>query len=358
MSEAQTGAATAAPEPAAIAPAQTAEPTNVMDALTQTMSAAYDKINPAREAGGQFKAADDNQEQPAEGAAQASDTPAEQTTDQTQAKAPEPASQAIEAPLSWSAEMKAKWATLPPEAQTYIAQRESEAHKRISELGQTTKALEPVRAVIDRHVATFQKYGVSPDAGIDQLMGYFAESESNPRAFIERFAANKGISLYQQEGDQSAHVRSLEARLANAERLANEAASRVTARERSELERAQATLASTIENFAKDKPDFAEVENDMLAHVQAIRTAEPDLAPEKILEKAFEAARWGNPVVRARMLEKQRSDEEAKRATEAKKKAEEAKKAASLNVKSGQASPARKGNWEQTLREVGERIAS
>jgi hypothetical protein len=353
MSDALNGQA--APEAAAIAPAQTAaEPTNTMDVLTQTMGKAYDKIHPPRSEEGKFAP-----KEPAE--AKAAEVPAEaKIPDQTQTQTPEPASPAIEAPVSWSAEMKAKWATLPPDVQAYALQRETEAHKRISELGQTAKTYEPVRNVLEKHTETFRKYGVDASTGIDQLMTYFAQSESNPRAFIENFARSKGIDLSNsQPTDQSAYVRSLEERVNRAEQLAREAHSNTTAWQKSEQDKAMASLASIVEAFSKDKPDFAEVENDIFAQLQAINAVEPALAPEKKLEKAYDAARWANPTIRDRLLSEQRKAEETKRTEEAKKKADEAKKSASLNVKSGQgASPAKKGSWEQTLRDVGERLAS
>lgn len=353
MSDVEAGAVSAAPEPAAIAPTQTAEPVNTMDALTQTMSAAYDKINPPREEGGQFAA-----KEPAEGADQ-SDAAAE-TTDQAQKEGSEPEPPAIAPPNSWSAEMKAKFASLPPDVQAYAAQRESDAHKQISQLGQTVKTLgelfEPLRQVCGQK-------GVSERDGLGFLLNAHSRLESNPVEAIAWLAQSYGVDLRQyvaqNGGDQSAYARSLVARAERAERTAQEALNRLNAREHSEMERARASLISVIEDFAKDKPDFAELENDVLIQVQAIRSAEPSLEPNAVLAKAYEAARWANPQVRTRLLDAQRQEAETKRVTEAKKKADEAKKAGSLNVKSAHgSSPARKGSWEETLREVGERLAS
>lgn len=355
MSDAMNGAAPAAPEAAAIAPAQTAvetpiEPRTIESAVESIGAKIWDKHNPPRDAG-KFAAKEE---------AKAADVPAEakEITDQPKAETPEPV-KVIEPPLSWSADMKAKWATLPPDVQAYALQRESEAHKRISELGQTAKTFEPVRGVIEKHEATFRKYGVDPATGIDQLISHFALSETNPRAFIENFARSKGIDLSNsQPTDQSDYVRSLERRVAQAEQLAREAHSNTTAWQKSEQDKAMASLASTVEAFSKDKPDYAELESDIFAQVQAINAVEPDLTPEKKLQKAYDAARWANPTIRERLLADQRKADEAKRTEEAKKKADEAKKSASLNVRSGQgASPAKKGNWEATLREVGERLA-
>jgi hypothetical protein len=127
------------------------------------------------------------------------------------------------------------------------------------------------------------------------------------------------------------------------------------AEQRSKTEREQATLASLVEDFSKDKTDFSEVESDVVAHIHAIRAAEPGLDSKALLAKAYEAARWANPATRTKMLEAQRKDEETKRTEEAKKKADEARKASRLNVKSSNgASPARKGSWEETMEAAAE----
>jgi hypothetical protein len=364
MSEIETGAAAAAPEAAAIAPAQTAEPVTVMTALEKTMSDAYDKINPPRD-NGKFAPKSIGEDKPNEAAigAEPSDDKPPEITDQNPVEAEvKPPAAAIDAPISWSAEMKAKWATLPPDVQAYASQREGESHKRISELGQQVKAFEPIRELVEPLRQMSARNGVSEKDGLQRLLAANEFLDRSPREAIEWLAKSYGLDLRTSqgeaaEGDQSDYVRSLEARVTRAERLASEVHNKHTARERSEAEQAQASLASLIDNFAKDKADFAEVEADVAAHVAAIRQAEPGLKPETLLEKAYEAARWANPNTRTKILEQQRKDEETKRVTEQKKKADEAKKAGSLNVKSSSASPSKKGTWEQTLREVGERIA-
>src|SRR5690348_16128080 len=95
-----------------------------------TMSAVYDKMNQPRDDGGKFA----GNETPAatEGAETAAEeATTEEITDQPSETEQETAQPSITAPNSWSAEMKAKFGSLPPEAQQYIAQRESEMHAAI-----------------------------------------------------------------------------------------------------------------------------------------------------------------------------------------------------------------------------------
>lgn len=370
MDQVDTGAAVAASEPAAIAPAQTVEPKNSTEAwsaVEKTMDSTFQKLNPPRD-NGRFvsKSIGENKDTQAEIGAEASDAkPATETTDQNPAEAvvEPPKVAAIDAPLSWSAEMKAKWATLPPDVQAYASQREGEAHKRISELGQQVKAFEPIRELVEPLRQMSARNGVSERDGLQRLLAANEYLDRSPKEAIEWLAKAYGVTLSSasqasaSEGDQSEYVRSLETRLERAERLASEAHSKTTARERSEHEQAQATLASLVDEFAKDKTDFQDIEADVVAHIAAIRSAEPGLKPEKLLEKAYEAARWANPNTRTKILEQQRKDEEKKRADEQKKKADEAKKAGSLNVKSSNASPAKRGSWEDTADAVGARLS-
>lgn len=357
MSDVQTGAAPAAPEPAAIAPAQTAEPTvsepvksepvNIEAALT----AAYDKINPPRE-NGKFAAKE------SEGVEPAAPTP-----DQPPAEAAKPAEPAIEPPTSWSADMKAKWAALPPDAQQYIAQRESEAHKRISQFGEQVKAIEPVAKIAQQHKNYFAAKGATPEQWFQNIVGMSQMFDQNPVQVLEHLAQQKGIDLRsvysgQPPNQMDQYIRSLEQRVARAEQLANKVHTDITKRAEVENNQKLTSIVSVIEKFAKDRPDYAELESEMLPLVEAIRDAEPDASPEDMLSKAYEKARWSNPKTREKLLSEQRKAEEVKRAEEQKKKAEEARKLGSINVKSTSgANPTRKGNWEDTLRAVGERIA-
>jgi hypothetical protein len=354
MSDLETGAAPAATDTAAIANVQTAEPTNVMESIEQSMSAAYDKINPPRETTGQFKGAEKPAETPAEGA-EPSD-PAQELKDQNPAETvvEPPKVAAIDAPLSWSAEMKAKFASLPPDAQSYIAQREGEAHKRISELGQQVKAIEPIRSVVEHYRETFQRNGLEPADGIARMLSVETMLEQDPVGAIHQIAKAYGVDLSgsqsatQEPGQESGEVRALKTKISQLERMVGETASKVTARERSEQEREQTELASTIEKFSKDKP-----------HFEAVRTVMAGLMTSgaaETLEDAYDMAIHANKSIRASIEAESRKEAETKAAEEAKKKATDAKKLGSLNVKSSSASPAKRGSWEQTLREVGERI--
>ena len=363
MSDLSTGAAPAAAEPAAIANVQTAEkPLSPMESIERTMSETYDKINPPRTPIGQFKG-----KEPPDAAADIGAKPdipkdggdgaaakTEESKDQTQTDVKvEPAQPAIDAPLSWSADMKAKWATLPPDVRAYAAQRESDAHKRISEMGQQVKSYESFA----KHIEPIRQFAARMGVTEDRLVGDFVQAQhallTEPRQAIAWLAKTYGVDLpsatAENPGDETAsYIRSLEARVDRAERLAADVHSRTTAREQAENARDQASLAETIQAFAKDKPHFEKVRLHMGLLMQSGAAA--------TMDEAYDMAIHAVPEIRQSILADQRKAEDEKRAKETAEKAKDAKRVASLNVKSTGASPAKKGTWEQTLREVGERI--
>jgi hypothetical protein len=347
MSDVETGAAAAAPDTTAIASQTAVEaPVSAFDAIEKTMSATYDKINPPRSEEGQFSSKDK---------AEAGAEPDKPITDQAQTtEAVEPLKAAIEAPVSWSAEMKAKFATLPPDVQAYAVQRDGEAHKRISELGTQVKAYEPIRAVIEQHGETFRRNGLQPHEGLARMMAVNDMLERDAPAAIKQIAEAYGVDLSNgaadTQGNENAEVRSLKAEIQTLKRQVGETVSKVTARERSEFEREQTELASTIEKFSKDKPHFEAVRKAMAGLMQS--------GAAETLDDAYDMAIHANKSIRETIGADKRKADQEKQAEEAKKKADAAKKAASLNVRGTNGSPAKRGSWEDTMRAVGERVAS
>jgi hypothetical protein len=354
MSDTDTGAALAAPDAGTV---DTATPSNEVvkdnswDSIESTMDAAWDKLNPAREDDGKFKG--EAKAAPAEGETPEADKPLEASP---VAASPEPATPAIGAPQSLPADLKAEWAKVPPSLQSWTAQREAEAHKRISELGQTVKATEPIRQVIDHYRGDFQARQMEPARGIAALMEVQRMLDkdfvSGINAVAEAYGKPSPFASSQspEGGQESGLVRSLQAEIQSLKRDVGQTREHVMAEQRSKQEREAANLATLVDDFSKDKTDFSEIESDVVAHIHAIRAAEPGLDNKALLAKAYDAARWANPTTRSKLLETQRKDEETKRTEESKRKAADAQKAAKLNVKSSSgASPSRKGSWEDTL---------
>ncbi|MBX5089354.1 hypothetical protein [Rhizobium lentis] len=313
-------------------------------------------MNQARDDGGKFAATTPDKP---EGAETAAEVKPEENNDQPLDKAPEPAKPAIEAPNSWSAEMKAKFSSLPPEAQEYIAQREREAHAAITQKGEQIKAFEPIRQTLDQHREVFVKNGVSEAEGVQRLFAADRFLQERPAEAIQWLANHYGVDLRQfatgtQQPDQSQQPSSEVIQL---RRELAEIKNSLTARERSEQQAQTATVAQTIEKFASENPYFAEVEEELMGLIPVIKSKEPGLNHSEVLKKAYDRAVYANPDVRQRLQADQQKAAEEKRKAEEAEAVRKAKQAGGINQKSVQGTTPTKGaSMEDTMSAVYDRL--
>ena len=298
---------------------------------------------------------------------------AQPVSDQPEKAEPEPAqsSPAIAAPHSWSAEAKADWAKLPPTAQAYIAQRESEAHKAITQAGNELKTFQPLRQAFD------QSQGYYPQGQeanfVASLMQANAALHHDPVGTLKQLAEYYRVDPAQLTGQKQQPATDTVDDLFRDPRLDKEVmplvqtmAQRVqqlegqlTARQRAETEARQADASKAIAEFSKDKPDFADLHDDIVREVSLMN---PRMPMEKRLAEAYDRARWANPENRQRILDEQRRTEAEKTQKEAAAKQAEAKKHASMNVRSGAnaPTPSTSGKWndESNLGALYDRITA
>lgn len=285
--------------------------------LEDDLRSIWDKRNPPRE-NGRFVAKNPT-ESATDPAAPVTDN-AVQTAETTQ----EQAKPAIDAPVSWTAEQKAKWATLPPDTQAYIAQRDKESHEAISRAGQQIKAFEPIGKVIEQFTHVFQKNGLQPHEGIARMLAVNEMLEANPETAIREIARVYGVNLQGKSDEQNAspesqRIAELEARLAKQE-------SHLTAQMRQKQQAEEQALAREIADFAKDKPHFESVRKVMAGLMQS--------GAAETMQEAYERAVYADPTIRQAILAEEATKAEAKRKEEEAKRVSAAKKAAGVNVKS------------------------
>jgi hypothetical protein len=313
--------------------------------LDNDLQGIWDKHHPARENdSGRFMTRTKVEQPPENGTVEAK---TEVTADQAAETVVEQPKAAIDAPISWSAEQKAKWASLPPDVQTYIAQRDKESHEAITRAGQQIKAFEPIRNVIEQFTPTFQRNGLQPHEGIARMMAVEQMLESNPRAAIAEIAKAYGVDLsgqtQQTASSESAENAELKARLAKVE-------SHLTAQQRERINSEQAVLAREIADFAKDEkhPHFETVRNVMagLMHSGAAET----------MQDAYDQAVFANPTIRQSILADQQKASEDKRKTDEAERVKNAKKAAGVNVKSSPGSAPAGKTLDDDLRAIANRV--
>lgn len=330
------------------APAAEAAEHEQTPSIDETMRATWDRLNPRRDDGGRFAAKDGEQAKP-------EPVPADQSAEVKD----EPAAPAIDPPISWSAENKAKWESVPPDLRQYIAQRDKEAQTAISRYGQHLKAYEPLGQVVDHFKDTFQRNGIAPADGIARLLAVESRLASDPTEAIKDIAKAYGVELSAlitetpadgapQQGTLPPEVSALKAELAQTKAELGKITSHLTAQERARLQAENAALFKQIADFANGKPHFDNVRHLMGAMIMADETLS--------LEDAYERALYADPNTRQRILSDQRKAGEEKQAQEARKRATDAKKAASVNVRSTSVAGGNPKTMDDTLRETARRL--
>jgi hypothetical protein len=265
--------------------------------------------------------------------------------------------------------MREHWAKLPPETQEYVSKREAEATKRISELGTTAKYAEGIRNVVERHRGILN--GRNEAEAIDAMLHAATRLSQEPYAAIDWLARSYGVDLRHfaasnptpdglaPENAQFAHALAVRDREFSAlKQTLDETLNRLRASEQRQADIQNQTLTKLIADFAADKPHWSKLEEEIYAQIRGLQELEPGLSHDRMLQKAYEKATWAHPEVRQAIeAEKAEVARKAKVAEDAKK-AEEAKRLAALNVKSRHsATPARSGNWENTLDDIANKIA-
>jgi hypothetical protein len=285
--------------------------------------------------------------------------------------------------------MKAKWSTLPPDVQTYVAQRDKETHAAITQAGQKLKAFEqqvkdhaPLSQLIEAHADTFRRRGVTPAQGLAVLLEAQRRLDAAPKAGLVEIGRMYGIDLRsflqpqapspqasqpQAVAPQSGQppsgeqppadravpdpataqlVEALRAELRQTTQRLAVHESRVNAQEQAESQARSAAVQRAVAAFGEDKPYFAEVKPLMAALLNG--------GQAKDLADAYDMAVNADRDIRLRIQTDQRQAEEEKRAAGARTKADQARRAAAVNVRSGPAAVNPK-TMDDTLNEIARR---
>lgn len=336
----------AAPEtkPEEITQAPASEPGSSLDA---ELDAAYDRINnPDPEIEAKEEPAKDEDTVKADEKTSRPEKDAEQ---EEKAEEEQPETPAIEPPLSWSKEAKAKWSEIPPEAQEIIANRERDAHTAITKLGQEVKAYEPLKDTLNHYSEVFKANNLEPAQGVARLLEVQSMLDKDPVAGVREIAKAYSVDLaefaFEDLQENAPEITSLQNEI-------SELKQRLEARDRADQEQAQQQYQSQVNQmnelvaqFSADKPHFDRLSPVIDINIKAIREREPGLQAREVLEKAYNAALYQDDELREEMQKKHIAEAE-KAALE---KARKAAEAAALNVSSNEQGALTKANLDDKL---------
>lgn len=280
---------------------------------------------------------------------------------QSEAPAPDATAPASDAPHSWSAEKKALWAGIPPEAREYIAQRETAAHEQISRMGQEVARFRPVGELLDAHQDMFDRNGFAPIDGIKKLFEAQAALERDPVTGLVAIADQFGIDLQATFGGQAGEQGAVSAetqQLQHQNRMLTQRLAQFENTQKAQAERdaeARRTEAkSTVAKWSEGKTHFARED------VKKLMGTLMGNGSAGNLDDAYEQATYAIPEVRALVLADQKKADDAKKLADDAKAAAEAKKAKGVNGGSRPGQPAKGAKWDDDsyLDSVYERAAS
>lgn len=276
--------------------------------------------DPARYADGTFKSAKTDAA-PAKAAAPDPKLPAPE--DLTKASAPQPSTAALAPPVSWAADAKAAWASIPPAVQQAVLKREREASDGIGQYSERTKAYERALAPVAQEA---QRRGLSVEDGIQRLLDGERFLSQQPAQAILWLAQKHGLDLAELASNPPAPQQPVRSEAYVPPQVIQQVSSLE--------ERLNGILMdqnmSAVQAFAAQPENayYADVEAQLPDVMRELLAANPSLRGVALLQAAYERAVWLNPDVRARLIADQHAQTAQAITARIEKKASQAQRAA------------------------------
>lgn len=284
--------------------------------------------------------AEDSTEEGADGTTESESTStAKEPTGEQQ---PAIAAPAVRLPKGWKQEALDKFATLDPEIQAEVLQREDDFFKGIEQYKQAAQYAKVVQDMLKPMEPLFQARGLNPLTHLQSVIEADRQiaSAQTPEQKVELFrqlAHYYGVqiddSLFHAEDSTVSSLRN------EINGLKTTLQSQAEIAQKQELEK----INNEIQTFINDPANkhFNALQHDIarLLETGACRT----------LKQAYDTALWSNPIVRQQVLDEQAKEKSAAEEAEKKKLLEESKKRSSVNIKSTNVKPIGKRSIEDTL---------
>ncbi len=246
--------------------------------------------------------------------------------DQLEAETPEEVTEeAIDrpAPQSWKKESHDIWNNLPPEAQDYIEQRETQMKEGLEKDRGDSNLGRIMRDTMAPYSDMLKTQGIDEPTMVKTMMNaHYRLSTASPQEKVQLFnqlAQNYGVTTDGTEATVDPAIQKLQDEL-------NGVKSTLSKTQEATLQAAREKVQSEVEAFASDPEHsyFDEVADDLI----------PFLNAGVSLEDAYEKAVWANHVTRQKEQDRILKVKEESLLEESKVRANTAKKAKSTNVRS------------------------
>jgi hypothetical protein len=231
---------------------------------------------------------------------------------------------------------------MSPEAHEIVSKREQEVHQRISQMGQRLKSVEPTVRTLTQYQHVFDRHQASFDQGIAGLLQVQELLDTDSTAALKHIAKLYGRDITFNDLPDDYDNPIVQQERQRAQRLQQE--NRALKQRQLEWAQHQQRVAhqnnlNLIEQFAKDKPDFAKIEDKVLTQLAAVKAENPRLSARQCLEQAYKQARALTPEGQREAAEKALKEEQDR--------ADAARKAADLNVGDDADEEVDDGKWSE-----------
>lgn len=284
------------------------------------------------------ESSEDSTDESADSSAESeSATSTEKSTEEPAVTAP-----AIRLPKGWKQEALDKFATLDPEIQAEVLQREDDFFKGIEQYKQAAQYAKVVQDMLKPMEPSFQARGLNPLNHLQSVIEADRQiaSAQTPEQKVELFrqlAHYYGVqiddSLFHAEDSTVGALRN------EINGLKTAWQSQAELVQKQELEK----INNEIQTFINDPANkhFNALQHDIARLLET--------GACKTLKQAYDTALWSNPIVRQQVLDEQAKEKSAAEEAEKKKLLEESKKRSSVNIKSTNVKPIGKRSIEDTL---------
>ena len=314
------------------------------------MESAFDELE---ETGEIIDDSDISEEQIANVVEAKTDSDVEENTDSdTVAKAEassEPDDQTITAPQSMSAKDREAFTTLPPEQQKWISDRakeqESAFTQKTMELADQRKGYDKLDQILAPRRQQLALDGMDDSTAVGQLFALSDYANNDPIGFVKYMMNARQIpmsALTESAGPQQPADPQLAAMQQKMQGFENF----LTQQQMQAQQQAETAINGDVQKFAQDNEFYAELENEMIPVVAALRQNDPNLSNHDALSKAYKMAIAANDGVSAKVEASKSTKAETDKVAMAKARAAKSKKAAASNVVRSGARPAGKAGVE------------
>jgi hypothetical protein len=261
----------------------------------------------------------------------------------------EPDNQTITAPQSMSAKDRETFTTLPPEQQKWISDRakeqESAFTQKTMELAEQRKGYDKLDQILAPRRQQLALDGMDDSTAIGQLFALSDYANNDPIGFVKYMMNARQIpmsALTESAGPQQPADPQLAAMQQKMQGFENF----LTQQQMQAQQQAETSINSDVQKFAQDNEFYAELENEMIPVVAALRQNDPSLSNHDALSKAYKMAIAANDGVSAKVEASKSTKAETDKVALAKARAAKSKKAAASNVVRSGARPAGKAGVE------------